>query len=71
MYSDELLTLIDEEVNKAAISWKQETALEMLKDNIPLKIIIRCLNVNKKFVNEIAKKNNLQVNDVESVGGDL
>ena len=43
----------------------------MLKDNIPLKIIVRCLNVNKKFIDEIAKENNLQVNDVESVGGDL
>ena len=53
-YSKAFQELIDKEVKKAR---------KRLKKKCPLKIIIKGLEIKKKFVLKVAKKNNLPVND--------
>lgn len=63
LYSEEFQKLLDEET--------KESIVIMLKKKYPLNDITEIFNVTREDVYKLAKENNLQVNDVESVGGDL
>lgn len=62
-YSKAFQELIDKEIEKKRKKLKKKSIITMLKKKCPLKIIMKGLEVKKKFVLKVAKKNNLPVND--------
>lgn len=62
-YSKAFQELIDKEIEKKRKKLKKKSIITMLKKKCPLKIIMKGLEVKKKFVLKVAKKNSLSVND--------
>ena len=62
-YSKAFQELIDKEIEKKRKKLKKKSIITMLKKKCPLKIIMKGLEVKKKYVLKVAKKNNLPVND--------
>ena len=62
-YSKAFQELIYKEIEKKRKKLKTKSIITMLKKKCPLKIIMKGLEVKKKFVLKVAKKNSLSVND--------
>ena len=71
MISEELQKIVDEQSEKTAMEIKKEFVKTSLEEKLPIEIIKRIVKVNEQFIYNVANENNMQVNDLESVGGDI
>ena len=63
LFSEEMQKLFDDE--------QKESVIIMLKKKMSTEDIMEILKVTKEYVYQVAKENALQVNDLESAGGDI
>ena len=63
MFSEEMQKLFDDE--------QKESVIIMLKKKMSTEDIMEILKVTKEYVYQVANENHLQVNDLESAGGDI
>lgn len=71
LFSEELQKIIDEQSEKRVMETKEEFVKTSLEEKLPIEIIKKLAKVNEQFIYNVVKKNNLQVNDLESAGGDI
>lgn len=71
MISEELQKIVDEQSEKTAMEIKKEFVKTSLEEKLPIEIIKRIVKVNEQFIYNVANENHLQVNDLESAGGDI
>lgn len=50
---------------------QKESVIIMLKKKMSVEDIMEILKVTKEYVYQVANENHLQVNDLESAGGDI
>ena len=67
MISEELQKIIDEQSEKRVMETKEECKKEFVKtsleERLPIEIIKKLAKVNEQFIYNVAKENNLQVNE--------